>query len=234
MSFTYTAFPELRLKHGVEKTINDPVSITTNGNREVRRKVNKQERYSWKIPSRNLYQEDMEEIVNFFVASQSSVNSFLYRDPTLPELVNQRFTPITISGAPVFALFHTGQHPVMNLGRTGNLPAWDFALSTIVIKRNGVVQTVDTNFAVLENYDLSLYGYPRTMVIVPTSTWSSTDVVTFSGPLYHTVRFDSMINYSITAMEKSNLLTGTCEVVPTISQLGDVSLIEVFEYTNAD
>jgi len=240
MSFTYQSFPDLRLKHGTEKTINDPVAITSNGNREIRRKLNKVERYSWSIPSRNLYQEDADAIVKFFNTVHSSVDSFLFRDPTVPELTNQQMVPFYVPGTPgtwLFGLYHSGMHPVLNLGNTGQFPAWDLtALTNIVVKRNGVPLVYGSDYDIHMNFDMSPYPnypYPRTTVFQSTgAAWTGTDVITFSGPIYHTVRFDGMISYKITAMKKSTLSTSTgdSEVVPTVSSLSDIKLIEVFEY----
>lgn len=238
MSFTYKAFPDLRLKHGTEKQINDPVVITSNGNREIRRKINKLERYSWTVPSRNLYQSDANAIVQFFNTVHSSMDSFLYRCPMVPELIGVQMVPVNTGTEIVFCLYHTGMHPVMNLGDLGHFPQWDFTTSPITIKRNGTTLTRTTNFTVHMNYDPSALGgayanYGRTLMIKAVgATWSGGDVVTFSGPIWHTARFDAMLSYKITAMQKSTLSTSISdtEVIPTVSALSDVKLVEVFEY----
>lgn len=236
MSFQYLTFPELRLKHGIEKAINDPVSITSNGNREIRRRVNAVERYSWNIPSRYLVQSDMDAVVNFFSTVTSSVDSFLYRDPTMPEAVNLQLKPFTQGGVVYFAMYHSGYHPIMNLG-SGNInPLWDISQSNVVFKKNGVplapsAITVKMNCDPVLDLASTTFQHPRTTMIKAASgTWLDTDVITYSGPLFKTVRFDSMIAYKIAVLEKSNLITGACEVVPTVSQMSDVKLMEVFEY----
>lgn len=237
MTFQYKLFPELRLKHGIEKTVNDPVSITSNGNREIRRRINAVERYSWNIPARHLLQADMETMVNFFGEVTSSVDAFLYKDPTMPQLVNQQLKPFTVGGVVYFALYHSGYHPILNLGSNGTInPLWHALQSGVVFKKNGVTLT-SGQFTVKMNCDPVLdlnavdFQHPRTTIIkAPTGTWLDTDVITYSGPLFKTVRFDSMVSYRIATMEKSNLLTGTCDVVPTVSEMADIKLMEVFEF----
>jgi len=239
MSFQYKIFPELKLKHGTVKTINDPVAITSNGNREIRRKINKTERYSWDIPARNLYQSDMQAIIEF--AAMVGTDSFLYKDPTKPELVNQKCTYFDAGGTPHFALMHSGNHPVLNLSVAGlgHLETWELGnvLSPdIVVKRNGVVMDFWDGMSISNmNFDPSVHGssLPRTSVFYAgLTTWISTDIITYSGPLYHTVRFDSQISYKIAAMAKSTLLSGGCDVVPTVSEMANIKLMEVFEYVD--
>ena len=242
MSFQYLTFPELRLKHGTEKAINDPVSITSNGNREIRRKMNKIERYSWTIPSRNLHQEDVEEVVQFYNTVHGSVDSFLFKDPTMPELIEHRLTPVYASGVATFGLYHSGMHPVMNLSDQAFSPVWDISTSTdIIIKRNGVVQVWQDDYGVQMNIDPSAapgYSqYPRTTFFGSTNStvWGMNDVITYTGPIYHTVRFDGVLSYKISAMKKSTQSTsiGDNKVVPTVSALGDIKLVEVFEYSDS-
>lgn len=236
MSFQYKLFPELRLKHGIEKSVNDPVSITSNGNREIRRRINAVERYSWTIPSRNLYQSDMEAMVDFFGQVSSSVDSFLYRDPTMPQAVNLQLKPFTQGGVVYFAMYHSGYHPILNLSSGLLNSYWDVSQSNVVFKKNGVTLapsafTVKMNCDPVLDLGSTTFQHPRTTIIKAASgTWLDTDVITYSGPLFKTVRFDSMVAYKISVMEKSNLLTGTCEVIPTVSQMADIKLMEVFEY----
>lgn len=246
MSFQYKIFPELKLKHGVEKTINDPVSITSNGNREIRRRINAVERYSWNIPSRNLLQADMEAMVQFFSDMSSSVDSFLYRDPTQGRLTNQQLVPFTVGGITYFALYHTGFHPVLNLSGSGQQnPYWHTFSSNATFSKNGVSQS-PSNFIVKMNCDPVLdlgatnFQHPRTTVIkAATGTWLETDVVTYTGLLYKTVRFDSMLSYRISAMRKptnaiNDFQYGTCDVLPTVSEMADIKLMEVFEYKDSN
>lgn len=237
MTFQYQKFPTLRLKHGVEKTVNDPVSITSNGNREIRRRINAVERYSWNIPSRNLTQADMETMVNFFSTVRSSTDSFLYRDPTMPQVENLQLIPFTQGGIVYFAMYHSGYHPILNLTNAGLNPYWNIMQTGVVFRKNGVILDPGSAFTLKMNCDPVLdlgstsFQHPRTTILKASSgTWLDTDVITYSGPLYKTVRFDSMVSYRISAMEKSSLITGTCEVVPTVSEMADIKLMEVFEY----
>jgi hypothetical protein len=238
MSFQYLTFPELRLKHGIEKSVNDPVSITSNGNREIRRRINAVERYSWNIPSRYLVQSDMEALVNFFGTVTSSVDSFLYRDPTMPEAVNLQLKPFTQGGVVYFAMYHSGYHPILNFGNNSSVNSiWNaWQAGVVLFKKNGVALapfdfTVKMNCDPVLDLGSTTFQHPRTTVIKAASgTWLDTDIITYSGPLFKTVRFDSMVAYKIAVLEKSNLITGACEVVPTVSQMADIKLMEVFEY----
>jgi len=232
MSFQYKIFPELRLKHGVEKTINDPVSITSNGNREIRRKVNKTERYSWTIPARNLMQDDMQAIIDFSRSVVSSQHSFLYRDPTMPELVDHPLTKIYANGTQYFALYHSGLHPVINMEAGGPVSEFDLYNPAVIIKRNGVVYDKNS-IDWLWNKKMSNLGRPDLPMTCVGSAynWGVGDTVTFTGPIFHTVRLDSMISYRVAAFEKAFAPISGCDITPTVSEMADIKLIEVFEYS---
>ena len=68
------------------------------------------------------------------------------------------------------------------------------------------------------------FGFPYVTIIGSTPT----DTITVTGPVYMTARFAGPLGFTITAMGKSPL-GGTCNVVPTVIQLADFQIIEVFE-----
>lgn len=212
MAFLNTTFPALKLKHGITKEIYNPVSITGNGTREVRRKQNKVERFVWNIPSRALFDADKLAIVKFLNTVDQGLKSFLFQDPDYPEFNNAKLgfrsgttwyfnLPLDSSTA--------GNHPVLNA--SGFFGGLSFTKNGTPI--GGVTYGVD-----------GTTGLPY--VTVPTSI--NTDTIRVTGPVYLTARFEGNLSYSITAMEKSPL-GGTCNVIPSVVTLNDFKLVEVFE-----
>lgn len=209
MAFQNVIFPTLKLKHGAYKEISDPVSITGNGTRELRRKQNRWERFIWTIPSRHLIEADKLAIHKFLRGVNMGLDSFLFQDPTCPELLNaplkNRSTNTWYLNIP-YDSTTPGTHPIMNPRMSG-----------LVFKKNGVTVT-----ATYSGVDTAGFPYVTITGSVPT------DTITVTGSLYMTVRFNGTLGYTITAMEKSSL-GGTCQVVPTVVQLADFQLVEVFE-----
>lgn len=233
MNFSnYEIFPTLRLKHGTTKTIDDPFQITGNGNREIRRKTNLVERYQWNIPSRNLYQEDLQDLIEFY--GRVGTQSFLFRDHTEPEYDNLKLTQIDTART-VWGIYGSGLHPLINF----NGPAWNPASAAVVEVLNLTTGAITAAPAItwLHNTKpstvagvLSLAGgYARSTLLQFATAIPVGSVPIFSGAIYRTARFNSPLSYTITAMEKSDITTGVCEVVPTVSQISDIQLTEVYE-----
>ena len=208
MAFSAVKFPNLRLKHGNIKEIIDPIAVTGNGTREVRRKINRWDRYTWTIPSRQLLEADKLEVIKFFRQVQSGLTSFLYQDPDFPEFnghkLGNRSGSTWYLNIP-YDLTTPGTHPIMNP-----------QMGELTFKLNGV--TTASTFAIDAN------GYPY--VNVPGSSAGST--ITVFGNVYLTARFDGSISTTITSMEKSTL-NSNCIVKPSVSLMSDIKLIEVFE-----
>lgn len=208
MAFQNVIFPALKLKHGAYKEISDPVSITGNGTRELRRKQNRWERFIWSIPARHMIEADKVAIYKFLRGVNMGLDSFLFQDPTCPELnlapLKNRSTNTWYLNIP-YDSTTAGTHPIMNPVMGG-----------LKFRKNG--NTVTATFAV----DSAGFPYVTITGTVPT------DVITVTGPLYMTVRFAGPLGYTIAAMEKSPL-PGVCNVVPTVIQLADFQIIEVFE-----
>lgn len=210
MAFVNSIFPVLKLKHGITKEIVDPVMITGNGTREIRRKQNKWERFVWSIPARQLLEADKQAITKFLRLTDMGLKSFLFQDPTYPEFnaapLTNRSTNTWYLTLPYDATT-AGTHPVFNP-----------VIGGLVFKKNGV--TVTATYTGIDGTT----GLPYVTITgsVPA------DTVTVTGPTYSTVRFAGPLAYTITAMAKSPL-GGTCNVVPTVVQLADFQLIEVFE-----
>lgn len=210
MAFSNLIFPEIKLKHGIQKEVVDPVTITGNGAREVRRKQNRWERFIWTIPSRQLLDADKVAIHKFLRQVGMGLNSFLYRDPTYPSFVD---APLTN---------RSGNTWFMNLPydaiTAGTHPVFHPQMGGLVFKKGGVTATatfggVDSN------------GFPYVTI----SGSTPADSITVTGAVYMTVRFEGSLNFSIDAMAKSTVATNSCDVVPTIVTLNDFKLVEVFE-----
>ena len=207
MAFSGLTFPQLKLKHGISKQIIDPISVTGNGAREVRRKQNKTDRGVWTFPARNIYEADKQALVKFLQQTRMGADSFYFQDPTMPVLVdaimparsaNTRFFNVP------FDATTPGTHPIIRPVNTG-----------LTVKING---TTTTNYGFGTGSD----GLP--FISVPAA--SGSDVITVSGPYYLVCRFSGTVQYSITAMQK---LDNNCTVTPTVVELADFQIVEVFE-----
>lgn len=220
-------FPELRLKHGIQKSVIDPISITGNGAREVRRRINSSDRFMWTLPARLLLEEDKAAIYEFVYNSLSAPqDSFYFRDPTYPSfsgLMRTRGSPTALNKwftvPTTFLTLTTGRHTM-----------WSAASTTI--RNQFKYYRTDTNaeiFPTAISYD-STTGAPY-------ATFSASDVVgpnyrvRFEGPLYFPVRLNGSLQWSIETMIKDG--DDPCDVVPQIIQMNDFQLIEVFEKPNA-
>lgn len=209
MAFQAVKFPNLKLKHGNVKEIIDPITVTGNGAREVRRKQNRWDRYSWTIPSRQLTDTDKLALLKFFRQVQSGLDSFLYQDPDFPEFNGHKLQ--SRSGSTWYLnvpydLTTPGTHPILNP-----------QMGELTFKRNGV--TAVTTYGGLDSN-----GFPYVTV----TGSSASDTITVFGNVYMTARFDSTITTSITAMQKSTI-NNNCIVTPLVSAISDIKLIEVFE-----
>lgn len=221
MAFTSIVMPKLKLVHGVNKQIVDPVFVTGNGTRETRRKQNRFERYVWNFPSRAITQESKMELYSFFQYVDGSLNSFMFQDPDLPEMYN---TPLTqkptepewvdhwyfeIPGAP-----NKPGHPLFNHVDV---------TSQLTYKTN--------NIDVFEgNTGIQYHPNGRPMIWVPDSyALSNSAPLLVSGPIYLTVRLNSALNWTLSAFEQSPF-GAACSPAPYIVEMGDIQLVEVFEH----
>lgn len=210
MAFQSVIFPTLKLKHGITREVVDPVMITGNGAREVRRKQNRWERFVWTIPARNLVQSDIDAIYKFLNGVGKGLDSFLFQDPHYPEFNNAKLANKATTGWYLNLPYDSttaGTHPVMNP-----------ILGGLSIKKNGIAHAVTPTFAIDGD------GFP--IITIPST--SPSDVITISGAVYMTVRFEGTLTTTIAAMQKSTL-GGTCNVVPSVSNIQDFRLVEVWE-----
>lgn len=202
MAFQNVIMPKIKLIHGVTKQVVDPVLVVGNGTRETRRKQNRYERFVWSYPSRSVLEDSKQELYEFFKSTNSSLDSFLFQDPDFPEFHGEG---LTHKSGSTWYLELPGGHPIINP-----------VMSELVFKIAGV--TKSATFAI----DAS--GRPT--VTITDSNASST--IQVYGAVYLTVRLNSPLTWTIVALEKSP--SGTdCTPVATVVDLGDISLIEVFE-----
>lgn len=219
MAFVNTTFPELKLKHGLQKSVVDPVSITGNGTREIRRRQNKWERFVWDIPARNLLEADKQAVLAFLRSVNMGQDSFLYRDPTIPTLtdvklprytggVNTRQLVIPYGVPDSLSLLDDRlKHPLYRASITG-----------LTFKKNGTPITG----TYVSGFDLT--GF-RT---VSFSGVVGTDTITVSGTPLFVVRFNGTLGWNIQAM--SLPAGGACgDVTPSVVELNDFQLVEVYE-----
>lgn len=207
MAFSGLTFPQLKLKHGISKQIIDPISVTGNGAREVRRKQNKTDRGVWTFPARNISEADKQALVKFLQQTRMGADSFYFQDPTMPVLVDakmsSRSTNTFYYNVP-FDATTAGNHPIIRPVNVG-----------LTVKLNGVTTT---NYSFATGTD----GLPYIQVTGATVS----DTVTVSGPVYLIGRFSGTVQYSITAMTK---IDNNCTVAPTVVELADFQVVEVFE-----
>lgn len=203
MAFQNVIMPKLKLVHGTSKQIVDPVVVIGNGVRETRRKQNRYERFVWNFPARSILNETKTELYGFFRGVNMALDSFLFQDPDFPEFTS---TPLINqkSGDSWYFETPTG-HPIFNPDMTN-----------LVFRVGGVVKTA--------TFAIDAAGRP-----VVTVADSSLGGVTVTGPCYLAVRLGSPIAWSITAMEASPS-GAQCTPTPTIVDLSDITLVEVFEY----
>lgn len=202
MAFEDVVFPYYPMKHNISKTIIDPVSIVSNGNREYRIKRQSWERYKWTLPTQTMTNAQKEEIKSFLLQRGHSLNSFKFVDPDAAVWNNTRL------------LYHSGTTWEVNLPFSqtdqtvpGNHPLFNATID------GGLLDGVGTG--------------PRTITIldgVPTvnyTTSNSGSVVEITdGVPYFTVRLASTVSYALAALDVDNETQGV--------QHAAIELIEVF------
>lgn len=209
MAFSGLTFPNLKLKHGITKEMVDPISITGNGAREVRRKQNKTDRGVWTFPARVISEDDKQTLVKFLKQTNMGLDSFYFQDPTYPNFVDAVMTHRSSNTYWLNIPFDSttaGTHPVLRP-----------KMSELTVKLNGVTTTATVQTD-------STTGKP---FIQTAGAGGSSITCTVSGPCYLVARFAGTVAYRIVAMAR-NGSTG-CDVAPTHVELQDFQIVEVFE-----
>jgi len=198
MAFVNELFPNLKLIHGLQKSVVLPTSIVGNSSKEYRIRKLTNYRSQWVWPSRSMLAEDREALLQFYSEVASfSLNSFKFKCP----VDNQwNLTPLLYTGSANQFYLTTrgtgGTHPVYHLGGD-------------IVVRNGATPVSYTQTVVNGNPVITVPGY--------------TSNINISGTYYHAARFDqSTLGWTMEALASDNS--------SLIDSLGDISLIEVFEY----
>lgn len=202
MSFDNVIFPDYPMKHGIEKTIIDPVTIASNGTFEYRSKRQVSERFMWSIPTQSMTNEQKETIREFLLQRSHSLNSFLFVDPDMRSLTNVR---LTYSGN----IDHWMYNLPSGAGVAGVHPIYNAVDTTITLTLNGGVAYNRTHQ--IQN------GIP---VVNAGAFNSSDDVRVVSEDLHFTVRLNSTLSYALLALDTTNSTLGVNHAA--------IDLIEVF------
>lgn len=210
MAFSGLTFPTLKLKHGITKEMVDPISITGNGAREVRRKQNKTDRGVWSFPARAMSENDKQALVKFLQQTKMGLDSFYFQDPTYPEF-NNAIMPNRSSATFWCKLPYdattAGIHPIIRP-----------VIAGLTFKKDGV-PVVGVTWSTDSSNGQAYFNVPGA---------NAGSIITVTGPCYFVARFAGTVSYTIAAMERSSL-GGDCNVVPTAVQMNDFQIVEVFE-----
>jgi len=211
MAFDNVVFPYYPMKHGISKTVSDPVTVITNGSYEYRIKRQAWERYSWTLPTQTMTNEQKEAIKSFLSQRNSSLNSFKFNgDPDAISLVEARLS------------HHSGQYWNLNLPYSmadqsipGTHPLFNADVDNWTITENGGPTTIVS--AGSPNIPLQyIAGQP---VIHILGTYGTEDI-RVTGDIHFTVRLGSTISYVLEALNTSNETLGV--------NTGAIELVEVF------
>ena len=202
MPFVNTLFPNPKLIHDMQVTLARPTTIVGNNVNEYRITKQRHMRHAWNWPSRAMLSSDR-KVVEAFIrdTAQFGQNSFKFQDPA-----SSYWNAVTLQYAGssnYFKLTERGfdDHPIFHLGPD-------------VVVRNG---------GVLASYTQTvLNGVP--VIAVPGA--SSGSLITIGGTFYYAARLDTAtFEYSLTALD-----TYSRTNTPYADTIGDIPLIEVFEY----
>jgi len=177
------------------------VSVSSNGTYEYRVKRTRWERYSWKIPTQTMTNDQKNDIKNFLVQRGHGLNSFKYVDRDQPTLTLNTLSWNSADKWNLNLAFDDttpGTHPIFNPENT-----------TLQVYINGILSYTGVNVEYIN-------GQP--VIVVPTS--SNGDDIKVSGVLPHTVRLASDFSSTIIALD--------CNADPLGHSTEAISLIEVF------
>lgn len=202
MAFVDTLFPNPKLIHDLAIRSARPTTIVGNTVTEYRITKQRHHRRLWTWPARAMLSTERRQIENFIQdTAQYGQNSFKFFDPS-----SNFWNNVTLQYAGSSNLFKLTQkgyddHPIFHLG------------ADVVVRVNGNVATFTR---VIQG------GVP--MIAVTGATAGSQ--VTIGGTYYYAVRLDQAdFQFSLTALD-SYSRTNT----PYADTIGDINLIEVFEY----
>lgn len=184
MAFDNVTFPSYPMIHGLEKTVSDPVVITSNGTYEYRLKRTRWERYTWTIPTQTMTDDQKEEIKNFLLQRNHALNSFKFIDPDMSAFDNA-------------IMPFSGQSGFFNM----NLPAGTDTTGTHPVfnpDMGGLTCTVNGSPSTISNFSITA-GQPRFQPDLGIPSFG--DVVRLTGPIHFTVRLAGDLNYALAALD---------------------------------
>ena len=204
MAFENVVFPYYPMKHNISKSIIDPVSVVSNGNREYRIKRQAWERYEWTLPVQTMTNEQKEDIKGFLLQRQHSLNSFKFVDPDYATWdIGTRLSYNSL-------IFWNINLPASrtNLNIAGTHPIFNSDAFTVTINGNPDVVTA--------------YEFPGGVPVARIPAAISTDIVEINSNSipYFTVRLASSIGYTLAALDTNNETLGVNHA--------EIKLIEVF------
>lgn len=179
MAFSGLTFPNLKLIHGLKKSVILPTVIVSNGNSEFRINRMAFDKYSWSYQARSLINSDKLSLYAFYKSVSGSLNSFKYQDPDFPNFTGQTLT----NQATTKWLFNfpgSIDHPLYNYD------------ASMVIKKNGSIAA--WTFSIVAS---------KPIITIAGSIPSDTITVE-SGACYLAARFDGNINWQIEALNTDN------------------------------
>ena len=205
MPFKNVTFPNLKLIHGLQKSVAEDTTFIKNArqNLEDRVKKSKWPQYSWAYQGRAISRADMEELLAFYNDVEGTHYSFKFSDPDYPELNSALLAHSTGTEWFLNIPYDTntaGRHPIFHVN-TGSLSV-----------------TVDGSPVVINSFSVNSDGLPVISVLGTVGT----EVVRVSGPFWHAARFNMNLDWSLTALDQSN--------TPSYVTTNTIQLVERFEY----
>lgn len=200
MAFDNIEFPFYPMIHGTGKTVTDPVSVSSNGTYEYRVKRTRWERYTWKLPTQTMTDNQKNSIKNFLLQREHSLNSFRFVDRDKPNMVDNLLSYNSTDQWNLnIALDATtvGTHPIFNPDISG------------------LTATVDGTPTAITGF-----GYLGGQPVIDLPGTTGTEVVKVSGPLFHTVRLGSDFGSTIAALD--------CNADALGHNTDSIVLVEVF------
>lgn len=204
MAFDNVVFPYYPMIHGTNKTVTDPVAVSSNGTYEYRVKRTRWERYTWTIPTQSMTNDQKNTIKNFLLERQHGLNSFRFIDRDQVNMVDNLLEPeIAASGL-------WKMNVALDATTVGTHPIFNPEIATLTATVNGGAPAAVAGFTTNS-------GQPAVGI---TGATNPADVVKISGPLYYTVRLASDFSSTIAALDCNNDALG--------HNTDSITLVEVF------
>lgn len=222
MAYTSIKPLEMRLKHGVTLEIVDPVIVTGNGAREIRRRTQRWSRYVWNYPPRIVPMSEFQQYRD--ILGQDASASFRVMDPTMAYIRETQLEPYEATA--------TKWKLMVNLdGGYTKRPYFNPTINELVIRKNGAIIS-SAGCTMSYEGGWPVLNIPGTII---------TDTITVVGPFYATVRFEGTLAATTAAMQtaqwretssptSSPTVTGIYVNEATYVEMDKFKLVEVWEH----